>query len=300
MNPFSLFMLSIVIVSYNSSHIISACLESIIADARDFELQVIIVDNKSTDNTVSEIEDFISDNIRDNIRFELIKNSTNLGFTKALNQGLSRVQKNYVIILNPDVILIKDFFKKMISFLNENQDTGIIAPQHSDKDGYILPSCRNFPDYKTLLYEFSLLSYIFKKSTTFNSWKMGYFDHKTQREVSQPMGACLVTTKDILGKIGDFDEDFTMFFSDVDWCYRVHKAALKIIFYPEARIIHFSGHSVKQRKYRMIVQSHKDFYLYYKKYYNNKIAHFLIWALLKLIIPIRFIIVFIQRLFKWL
>ncbi|RKY86726.1 hypothetical protein DRQ09_05680 [candidate division KSB1 bacterium] len=127
---------------------------------------------------------------------------------------------------------------------------------------------------------------------------MGYFDHKTQREVQQPMGACLFTTKKVVDKVGFFDERFKMFFSDVDWCYRVHKAGYKIVFLPVAKVIHYQGHSINKNRFRMIIQSHRDFYLYYKKYFKNRIVNFLYMIILVITVPPRFLIVLIQKIFR--
>ena len=298
MNPFNLFMLSVVIVSYNNANIISGCLESLSSDIGELRSQIIIIDNNSADSTVREIKRFSESNKNDNIKFEIIKNSKNEGFTKALNQGLSKIKNKYVVILNPDIIIIEGFFEKIFSFFEENPGVEVVAPQHTNQNGQVIPSCRNFPDYKTLLYEYFLLSYMFKKNERFNSWKMGYFDHKSQRQVKQPMGACLFTTKKLLDEIGLFDERFKMFFSDVDWCHRVTNAGYKIVFFPKAKIIHFAGHSIHQDRYRMIIQSHRDFYSYYTKYFNNKLINFLFWLLLKITIPVRFVIVFIRKILK--
>jgi len=297
-SPFDLFMVSVVIVTYNSESVISDCLKSVVNDLGNMDAGIIIVDNNSQDKTIHKIEQFSASLTKFSVEIKLIRNVRNEGFTKALNQGLSRVSYKYVLILNPDVIILKGFFREFISQFESDADVGIGAPQHLDEKGAVVPSCRNFPRYRTLFFEFLLLSYLFKKSSIFNEWKMGYFDHKSIKNVQQPMGACLFTSAEILEKTGLFDERFKMFFSDVDWCYRVDKAGYKIVFNPDAKIVHLGGHSIHQKRYRMIIQSHHDFYLYYKKYFNNPFMTSFVWLLLKITIPARFFIVFIKRLFK--
>jgi hypothetical protein len=104
---------------------------------------------------------------------------------------------------------------------------------------------------------------------------MGYFDHTSMREVDQPMGSCLLVPRRVLAQVGVFDDEFPMFMNDVDLCYRIKKAGLPILFFPEASAIHLLGESTRKVKPKMIISSHRSIYRYFKKHHPSLINEFL-------------------------
>ena len=97
------------------------------------------------------------------------------------------------------------------------------------------------------------------------------FDHKTLREVDQPEASCLLTSRKVVNQVGLMDEQFSMFFNDVDWCRRFNKHKWKIIFDPSAKVEHVKGASVYANKIPMIWKSHQGFYRYFNKYPELKL-----------------------------
>lgn len=95
---------------------------------------------------------------------------------------------------------------------------------------------------------------------------MGYFEFDQSREVDQPMGSCLMLRNQALEDVGIFDETFSMFFNDVDLCYRIKNAGWKIYFYPDAQVVHHKGASTGKAKRRMIWLSHSAFFNFLKKH----------------------------------
>ncbi len=258
--------ISVIIVTYNNEKTIEECLISIGSDCNNRKKEIIVIDNASSDNTVTIIEELIKNNTLDPL---LIRNNNNAGFTRGVNQGLEIAGGEYILILNPDTVIHRDFFEILIDFLSSNEEAGIAAPQHLSENGIILPSCREFPNHLSMLFYMTGLSLLFSKSKLFNSWKMGYFDHDKLMQVDQPMGACLLFRKTDLMKIGLLDERFFMFFSDVDVCKRFVDSGKKVYFVPDAKITHLMGHSIHQRQKSMIISSHKAFFQYLVKYYRG-------------------------------
>lgn len=156
--------------------------------------------------------------------------------------------------------------RRLIDVLGSDHQTGVVAPQLRNPDGSLQPSCRRFPRRRDVTYECLGLNLLFPKSRLFNSWKMGDFDHLSQRRVEQPQGAFLLTTREVMNSVGLWDETYPMFFSDVEWCHRVKNAGLDIIFEPGARVMHQKGVSIYKRRAAMIWTSHISFYRYLKKY----------------------------------
>tara|TARA_B100000700_G_scaffold325474_1_gene434325 strand:- start:15140 stop:15916 length:777 start_codon:yes stop_codon:yes gene_type:complete len=247
---------------------------------------VFIIDNNSKDKTVEEILKYDQENLI------LLKNSKNFGFTKAVNQGISKSKGDYIFILNPDTKIEVDIIKKLSNKLNSNPKIAVAAPQLRFPDGRIQYSCRRFPTYTNILIEILRL-YRFKK---FQGWKMRSFDHKTQLIVDQPAGAALFIRRSIINHLYGLDERFPMFFSDVDLCKRIKDLGLIIMFYPNIIVYHKGGSSIFRRRVSMIVSSHISMIKYFIKHHyslrcilpNLLIAFFLIIS-----IPIRILIYFI-------
>lgn len=258
---------SIIIVTYNSADVIKTCLSRIRDNAYSLQVEVILVDNNSQDDTLAVVEQFSRD-IQGTLILHIIRNQKNIGYAPAVNQGLRKMNSNIVILLNPDVFLTDNFLSKVCSFLT--RDTiGFIAPQHLALDNTVVPSCREFPDYLTFVWDITGLSRLLKNSEIFGKWRMGYFDHTYRRDVDQPMGACLIAKKETIDLIGQMDEQFVMFFSDVDWCKRCEVNNLKRIFEPDLKVHHIVGHSIQQKKQRMILSSHYAYFLYLRKYFTK-------------------------------
>ena len=258
--------ISIIVVTYNSEDVIEKALRSILENSHNFEIEILIIDNKSKDHTINKIASFFETN---NEPYNLIKNDKNLGFAKGVNLGLKASSGDFIIIMNPDVFIMQGFFDKMVLPFKKYSDLGAAAPQHLNKNDNIIPSCRRFPNRITVISEIFLLSRIFKNSLVFNKWKMPDFDHETEIFNCQPMGSCLMLPRSTVEKTGYMDEKFFLFFNDVDYCRRIIDNGMKILFYPDAKIIHHKGHSIYRHRVKSVYYSHIGFYRYINKYSKN-------------------------------
>lgn len=265
--------LSIVIVTWNSEEYIRNCLDSILVSARNSNLEIIVVDNNSSDETAKIVEQLYP-------QVTLIQNKKNLGYAKANNQGIGKVKGEYILLLNPDTQVLEDSLPLMYEFMEENPKVGALGPKFLNPDKTVQASCREFPTFSTLIWEFSSLSRLFPRSRVFGRWRMGHFNFDKQREVDQPMGSCLVLRRATLDDVGIFDENFPMFFNDVDLCFRIKKRGWKIYFYPEAKVIHYKGASTKKAKAKMIWLSHLAFYKFFKKHKTGLANHLLLFLFL--------------------
>jgi GT2 family glycosyltransferase len=251
--------LSIIIVTWNSEEFIRKCLESCLRNSEGLSREIIVVDNSSSDGTTPIVREYHS-------RVSLIENKTNVGYAKANNQGIEKSTGRFVLLLNPDTEIQGNALELMLKFLQANPGIGALGPKLLNPDGTVQPSCREFPTFSTLIWEFTGLSRLFPKSRIFGSWRMGYFDFNQPIEVDQPMGSCLMLKRETINQVGLFDETFAMFFNDVDLCYRIKKAGWKIFFYPDALVVHHKGASTVKAKRKMIWLSHLAFYKFFKKH----------------------------------
>lgn len=252
---------SFVIVTWNSENEIGNCLSSIFSEV-SCSFEAIVVDNASSDSTLEIIKNFPE--------VKLIANSENLKFARGTNQGLEIAQGKFKMLLNPDTILTQNSIEKLIDFLEKNAKIGAIAPKLLNLDGSIQPSCRRFPTFRTLFFEMFFLSRIFPKSNFFSSYKMPDFSHNETCEVDQPQGAALLIKGQVLEEVGFLDENFPMFFNDVDFCFRIKKAGWKIYFLAESEVLHIKGASVYRVRKEMIKALHESFFDYLKKHYSQE------------------------------
>jgi len=265
--------IAIIIVTYQSGEHIQACLSSLpLADPLR-RLHLLLVDNASRDDTREQIQSALQRFAHERLSHKLICNAANLGFTRAVNQALAHVpERAAVLFLNPDTELPAGSLTALLEKLYAQESAGVVAPQLRFLTNHreaIQPSCRRFPRYADLLFEFTGVSRIFPHSPLCNRWKMGDFDHRTRREVEQPQGACLLARPEVVVRVGKWDEQFPLFFSDVDWCRRVWQAGWKIYFEPEVFILHEQGASVKKVRPAAIWSSHVSFWLYFRKWKSS-------------------------------
>ena len=251
--------ISIIIVTWNSQDFIRNCLDSIYLLPDKVRYEIIVADNASSDNTKEIVREFYPE-------VNLIENKENLGYAQANNQGMEKSQGNYILLLNPDTQLMENSLVSMYEFMEANPQVGALGPKLLNPDRSVQPSCREFPTFSTLIWEFSGLSRLFPKSRIFGRWRMGYFAFDRTREVDQPMGSCLMLRRETLNVVSFFDENFSMFFNDVDLCYRIKNAGWKIYFVPDAQVLHYRGASTRKAKRKMIWLSHLSFYKFFKKH----------------------------------
>jgi len=260
----------VIIVTYNSAGEIAACLESLAAAATS-PLSIVVVDNASHDGTA----DLVQSNFTDVC---LIRNDSNKFYAAANNQGLERVSGQYILLLNPDVVLPIGGIEALVAVLERDSRYAAVAPLLAGPDGRRQQSVREFPDLATLWYDLLGLSFLFPHSERFGHWRMGYFDGESERDVAQPMASCLLIRRTVIAEIGLFDERYPMFFNDVDWCKRVWGRGWKIRYTSTVRVQHLGGASTRQRKIRMIWMSHAAYFRYLRQSCSDPVWRFLaVW-----------------------
>ncbi len=251
---------SIIIVTWNSEEYIEDCLTAIKkgeSPTRPYE--IIIVDNASQDKTVELAKEKFPD-------IRMIENSSNLGLSRAVNQGAKISTGKYILLLNPDVVVKEDAIQELYQFMEQKEDVGACGPRFWTLSGKLQRSCRELPSFRNLFTEFTGLGRLTKCS----SWKMWYFKHSELREVDQPMGSCLLIRKKVFDEIGGMNSRYPIFMNDVDLCYRIKKAGYKIYFVPSANVSHYLGGSTRKVRRKMILEEHWSMYRYLRDHFKNR------------------------------
>jgi len=250
---------SAIVISWNGKAFLADCLRTLSADLEGLSHEIIVVDNGSTDGSVGIINEVCP-------QARLILHHANLGFAKAVNAGIGAARGENLFILNQDIRVRPGCTSALLGRLESDRTIGLIGPRFVGFDGELQYSARAFPRYRHIIYHALFLDRLFPKSREFGSWKMTWFDHETEMEVEQPMGAAMLAPRPVIDRVGLFDESFPILFNDVDFCRRLHEAGYTLLYYPTAVIEHFVGGSTRRLPIRMVIESHRSLYRYLRKY----------------------------------
>jgi len=283
--------LSVVIVSYNTSSLISSCVKKLVYSFKSSNLsfEIIIVDNASTDGSVKKIK-----GIRKKLtNLIIIENKKNLGYAKANNQALKKAKGKYILFLNSDILIDNIDWNKLLSFFSTKKEVGALTVRVNLKDGTIdQASHRGFPTlwrsfcYFSFLERFFSFNSFFKK--IFGGYHLLHLDINKIHEVEVISGAFFLTKKELMKKTGGFDDSFFMYGEDIDLCLRIKKLNYKIIYYPYFKVTHLKYQSgLKSKNEKVNIKTNFYFFqamkIFYQKHYQKKypfFINFLVYLLL--------------------
>ena len=256
-------MISIIIVNFNSSDYLKKLISSILTLETKVSFELIIIDNNS--DTPIDLKSFK--------RIKLIYNKSNMGFSNAVNKGISYSKGDKILLLNPDIKIEDKTIDVLSSSLDNNLDYGVVGCKVLNKDyTYQVSSKRHFPTYGILCTKFFRLDKIFYKTKIFGKYNYTYLDKDKVAYVDSVSGCCMMFRKNILSRIGVFDERFFLYFEDTDFCLRVKEKGYKIVYVPETKIIHFKSRSFINSSINKNLEFFKSLYIFfdkYDKYYKN-------------------------------
>ncbi len=221
--------LSICIVNWNGLEFITQCLDSIRAYSETLQIEVIVVDNHSSDNSVAILE-------RDYPEVRLIKNRDNRGFGRASNQAIHDSRGPYILLLNPDIRLMEPCLTDMIRLIEETEDAGCVSCRLVNPDGRLQENF--FYSFPNAWNEF------FSEGLFLNKIVRNHKDSQPTIPVTRlhwATGACLLFKSGLLKKLEGFDEQFFMYSEDVDLCYRVHAAGYHVYGLNTHKMYHHLG-----------------------------------------------------------
>lgn len=250
--------LSISIVNWNTGALLRSCLESVFATARNPGVEVVVVDNGSTDGSPALVERAFPD-------VTLIRNATNQGFARANNQAIQASSGRYILLLNSDAVLLPDAARTLVEFLDSHPDAGAAGGILLNPDGSFQSSYMDFPSVlgETLLLTGLsrwLLPATFPSHGEDESWKA--------RPVDWVSGAFLMVRREALDAVGMLDDDYFMYTEEVDWCYRMWRHDWAVYTVPSARVIHHGGGTSRRVPERKRAQLYQSKRLFMRKHYG--------------------------------
>lgn len=227
--------LDIVLVSYNTAEYTKRAIESVYAETHDTDFKVIMVDNDSKDNSVELIASEFP-------QVEIIQTGANLGFAGGVNIGAKASNSEYVLLLNPDTVILDKAIDKLMAYARKTSQAGIWGGVTLNNDLSLNPNnARARITTRTLLFSALGLSKAFNSSCFFNHDNYGCWDRKSEREVDVVTGCFFLTPRTLWEELDGLDETFFMYAEEADYCIRAIKKGYQPRVSPDARIIHHGG-----------------------------------------------------------
>jgi GT2 family glycosyltransferase len=253
--------LFIIIVNFNAEKFLVECLDSIYAQTKQISFDIWVVDNNSADTSVTRV-------LQNFPQMNLIENKENIGFARANNQAITKCTGDYILLLNPDTLILNNAIEKVIGFMEGNPTIGICGCKVLNEDKTLQLACRrSIPTPGVAFFRLTGLSKLFPKSKIMAKYNLTYLNPDETNEVDAVSGAFLMIQKKVIDNIGLLDERFFMYGEELDWCLRVKKAGWTVMYYPEAEIIHYKGACSKYNSRKAVFEFYKAMYLFHKKHF---------------------------------
>ena len=259
--------LSIVIVSWNTKKYMEECLTSLQTIDGDLSVEIIVVDNASSDGTPEMIRAQFPG-------VRLIESGGNLGFAGGNNIGLKEVSGKYICLINSDVNVPPDCLPKMFRYMEQQPTIGLLGPGMLRTDGRLHRSGMRLPNLWHAFLRALFLDSLFKGSEVFGGFLMRDFQFDETRDMDVLNGWFWMARREALNQVGPLDDRFFMYAEDVDWCNRFHLAGWRVVFYPEAKALHYGGVSAKNAPSRFVLEMQRANLQFWKKYHGRTSVFF--------------------------
>ena len=265
--------LSIIIVSYNTIKDILPCIKSVYESGFTVSLEIIVVDNGSSDNSLEAITEHFPD-------VQIIESGYNAGYAGGNNIGYKYSKGRNILFLNPDTIINKAALDHMVCLADSSSECGALGPKVLNRDGSLQKSCYLSPALSRSISSVLFLDYLpFWESITGIKTNYTLDEQAHEMEVDCVSGCCLLVKRKALEDAGAFDESYWMYGEEAELCERIREKGYKIIFTPAASIVHLGGASTDDHSFKMRLHVERNRRMFYAQH-RGKIQLFLFKALL--------------------
>ena len=254
--------LSIIIVNWNAGPYLSECLRSIKSGTHRCTMEILVVDNASTDGSLEAGQ-------KEFPEITFIQTGSNLGFAKANNIATRRSIGRYICLINPDVVVGEGCLDRMCSYMDEHSSIGILGPKTLNPDLTAQFTCRRFPSLWSSLCRAMALDVLFPDIPLFSDPLMRSWTHDTARRVGMLAGCFWMVRRETLEQVGLLDEGFFMYSEDLDYCKRCWLKGWPVVYFPEVTALHYGGVSSSHLRVHFEVELLKSTLRYWKKYHGR-------------------------------
>lgn len=257
------FTVTAIIVNYNAGEYLRRCVDSLLSC--ELNVEIVIVDNASKDSSLASL-----DGLRG---IQLIRNSTNLGFAAACNQGYKKSTAPILLFLNPDCTVKLGALSNLMDIMHSDPRNGMVGGLLLNSDGTEQPGGRRAvpTPWRSFVRAFGLVRFAHR-------WPKLFYDFHLHKqplperpvEVEAISGACMMVRRDVIQDVGVWDEGYFLHCEDLDWCMRFRKKGWKILFAPHAKITHALGACSKDKKLFVEWHKHKGMIRFYRKFFRRQ------------------------------
>lgn len=237
---------TVIIVSYNTRELTLAAIETLLRNAGDVSMRVVVWDNASADGSADAIADGFP-------QLELIRSPDNVGFAAANNRIAETVTSEWILLLNPDTETHPDAVENLLRFAKANPQAGIVGGRTVFPDGSLnIASCWNRMTVWSLFCSATGLSRVFSNSLLFNHEGIGGWKRDSVREVDIVVGCFFLLRTKLWHELGGFHQRYFMYGEESDMCLRARKLGYRPMITPDAQIMHLVGASMNKREDKVV------------------------------------------------
>jgi len=254
--------LSVIVISYNSAAYLPACLGAL-SRSTHVPYEVVVVDNASTDGSAGVVR-------RTCPGATVIENPDNRGFARAANQGFRAANGRRMLLLNPDTEVQEGAADRCVAFLDANSDVGIVGARVNNPDGTLQRACRrSVPTPMVSLFRLAGLSRLFPRHPAARAYNLEDEDPARTMDVDAVSGSFLMVRREALEAVGGMDERYFLYAEDIDFCMSVRRAGYRVVYYPEAVVVHHKGASSRQTRLAANREFHRSMALFHQKHFAS-------------------------------
>ncbi len=249
--------ISAIVINYNTAKLTQNTIFNLLEREPAIDWEIILIDNAS--------EEKISESVFKGVKIRFIYNSENLGFAKAVNQGLALASHKFILLLNSDMLVHAGAISALSDCLESQPAAGLAGPQFFYPSGRFQVSAGSFPRFSGELVRLFSLYRLFPFGTFIYKNILSHWFFSAPQEVDWLSGGCLLIRREIIDAVGNLDEKYFMGVEDVDLCFRAKQAGWKVIYFPLAEAIHYHGSSSGGPNTAARLKSERDGWLYFLK-----------------------------------
>ncbi|MDX9855278.1 MAG: glycosyltransferase family 2 protein [Parcubacteria group bacterium] len=226
--------LSIIVTSYKNPELLRICLDSIKKNVKDIDYELIVVDSATEEDTEMMMREHFP-----NDKFFSFKK--NVGFQSLVKKGIEESEAKFMLILNGDIIIKENSVEKLLEYIKKNPSVGLVGPKLLSFNGKFQASCFRYYKPITIIYRRTFLGKMWFAKKHLGEFLMEDYDHKDPEGVDWIMGSAMMMPRSAVEKVGYMDPQFFMYMEDVDWCRRFWENGLRVVYVPEAIMLHYHG-----------------------------------------------------------
>jgi O-antigen biosynthesis protein len=263
---------SVVMVTYQSARHIGPCLDSLLRTAQLLLKDCVVVDNASTDGSAQAVKTNYA-------WVTLLENSENLGFSRAVNQGIRQSRGEFVLIVNPDTVFEPDAVAELALFLTHRRPAAACGPKIVGPDGtFRRSSRRGFPTPLNSLGYLTGLDRLFPHSRAIGGYQRRGLSEDLEVITDSLSGSCMMVRRECFDGVQGFDEDYFLFGEDIDLCWKLKQAGFEIWYVPSARVMHVKGASMGFAPDRAKHEFYRAMRLFVDKRLTGRYPKSVLWA----------------------